>query len=100
MSDTDIPLPVAYCAPGRKVIAALTLMARGERYSDLLEHPFLEGHDDIWLVAPPEPLGLPPFEMVPPSALVKAMQEAEEERWLRFMSPAINATGAIISGTC
>lgn len=100
MADDEVPAPVAYCAPGREVIASLTLLARGERHSVLKPHPWLEGSTEIWLAAAPgwplEP-GMPPVTDC--SVLVRMMQEAEEERWLRFMSPALRLPGAIIEGS-
>ena len=47
-----MPLPTAYCAPGRKVISELALMLRGERYAEMIEHRWLEGSTDVWLVSP------------------------------------------------
>ena len=46
-----MPLPTAYCAPGRKVISELALMLRGERYAEMIEHRWLEGSTDVWLVS-------------------------------------------------
>ena len=47
-----MPLPTAYCAPGRKVISELALVLKGERYAEMIEHPWLEGITDVWLVSP------------------------------------------------
>jgi hypothetical protein len=42
--------PVAYCAPGSKTAAALTLMLKGEQVAEIAEHPWLAGHTDILVV--------------------------------------------------
>jgi hypothetical protein len=36
--------PVAYCAPGNKAVAEVTLALAGELVEDIIEHPYLEGH--------------------------------------------------------
>jgi hypothetical protein len=43
--------PVAYCAPGRRPIAELLLAARGESVARIVEHPWLEGADGIYVAA-------------------------------------------------
>lgn len=45
MSDDD-KQPVAYCAPGKRPIAELTLLLHGEQVSEVREHPWLEGMAD------------------------------------------------------
>jgi hypothetical protein len=42
---------LAYCAKGRKAAAALTLALRGEKVSEISEHPWLDG-DQIVLINP------------------------------------------------
>ena len=50
--------PVAYCAPGQRLAAALTLMFKGEPAARIVEHPWLEGKTEIYVIAkPPELLG-------------------------------------------
>lgn len=49
--------PIAYCAPGRRPIAELILLARGEQVARIIEHPWLEGADGIYVVAE-DPLDL------------------------------------------
>lgn len=49
--------PVAYCAPGRRLAAALTLMLKGEEVARIVEHPWLEGADGVYVVAE-DPLDL------------------------------------------
>lgn len=43
--------PVAYCAPGRRFAAALTLMFKGEEVARIVEHPWLEGTAGVYVVA-------------------------------------------------
>lgn len=43
--------PVAYCAPGRRFAAALTLMLKGEEVARIVEHPWLEGAASVYVVA-------------------------------------------------
>lgn len=43
--------PVAYCAPGCRVIAELVLAARGEQVARITEHPWLEGAESVYVVA-------------------------------------------------
>lgn len=43
---------LAYCAPGRRLDAALTLMLRGEQVTEVAESPVLTGSTDIVLVNP------------------------------------------------
>lgn len=45
-------LPTAYCAPGRRMISALTLMLEGEQVAEIVEHPWLAGKTEILIVAP------------------------------------------------
>ena len=45
--------PIAYCAPGRKFDAALTLMFKGEQVARILEHPWLEGKTDVIVISEP-----------------------------------------------
>jgi hypothetical protein len=49
--------PVAYCAPGRRLAAAFTLMLKGEQVARIVEHPWLEGADGVYVVAE-DPLDL------------------------------------------
>lgn len=53
MAEGSLPAPAAYCAPGRREVAALVLALRGEQVSGVTEHPWLAGWDGIILVAPP-----------------------------------------------
>lgn len=43
--------PVAYCAPGQRFAAALTLMLKGEQVARIVEHPWLEGAEGVYVVA-------------------------------------------------
>lgn len=43
-------LPTAYCAPGRKLAAALTLMFKVEDVAEIREHPWLEGSSDVLVI--------------------------------------------------
>lgn len=42
--------PVAYCAPGGKLAAALTLMLKDEQVARIEEHPWLEGAEGVYIV--------------------------------------------------
>jgi hypothetical protein len=42
---------IAFCAPGRKLEAALTLMFRGETVSEIRETPLLEGQEGTVILA-------------------------------------------------
>ena len=46
----EAEFPVAYCAPGRKLAAAMTLMLNGENKTRIVEHPWLEGRTDVLIV--------------------------------------------------
>jgi hypothetical protein len=74
--------PVAYCAPGRRMLAALVLALRGEQVSEIREHRWLEGLTDIYVMTEPEfplpvsveafrvtPRSLPYFPVMPPQPL-------------------------------
>jgi hypothetical protein len=50
VSQDELPLPTAYCAPGRQFTAALTLALRGERVAEIVEHPWLPGSTDVLIV--------------------------------------------------
>lgn len=52
MSEDPAPLPTAFCAPGNRTIAMLTLAARGEQVAEIIEHPYLEGNRNIILMSP------------------------------------------------
>lgn len=43
--------PVAYCAPGRKTDAALTLTLNGQAVTEIAEHPWLTG-TEVFVVHP------------------------------------------------
>jgi hypothetical protein len=43
--------PTAYCAPGRKTAAALSLTLRGEDCGEIIEHPWLDG-DKVIVIYP------------------------------------------------
>ena len=43
---------LAYCAPGRKVAAGLSLMLQGEQVTEVTENPLLAGSTDVILVNP------------------------------------------------
>lgn len=49
--------PVAYCAPGSRLAAALTLMLKGEQVARIEEHPWLEGATGVYVVTE-DPLDL------------------------------------------
>jgi hypothetical protein len=49
--------PVAYCAPGKRLAAAFTLMVKGEQVARIVEHPWLEGAEGVYVVAE-DPLDL------------------------------------------
>lgn len=51
--EPDTPV-TAYCAPGQRGVAELLLALRGERYRELVEHPWLAGRTDIILAADPQ----------------------------------------------
>lgn len=67
----ELQLPTAYCAPGQKLAAALTLMFKGEDVAEIREHPWLEGSTDVLVVstAEIEHIGWPVAgpEFMPPS---------------------------------
>lgn len=44
----------AFCAPGRMVLAAFTLMVRGVSADQIVEHPWLEGFGDVIVGRDPE----------------------------------------------
>src|SRR4249920_1524670 len=50
-SPAPAPLPVAYCAPGRKGWTAFLLDLLGEDYSEVVEHSWMAGRTDIILAA-------------------------------------------------
>ena len=54
-------LVVAYCAPGLRGYAEALLAARGERYRELIEHPWLTGTEVILATDRPV-FPLPPFD--------------------------------------
>lgn len=70
--------PVAYCAPGRRLAAALTLMLKGEEVARIVEHPWLEGADGVYVVAE-DPLDL--IKLLPVSVPV-AHEAPEPPEWL------------------
>lgn len=43
MTDDPPSGPVAYCAPGQKIAAALLLTEHGETVMEIREHPWLSG---------------------------------------------------------
>jgi hypothetical protein len=53
---TDEPgdtYPVAYCAPGNREAAEAVLAARGETVARIVEHPWLEGTEGIYIAREP-----------------------------------------------
>ncbi len=50
---SDDGYPVAYCAPGRRQVAALTLVIKGEQVARITEHPWLEGSTSVIVVSEP-----------------------------------------------
>ena len=54
----------AYCAPGRKLAAALALMMQGEQAAEIVEHAWLAGDDRVILVREP----VLEWPVVPPGA--------------------------------
>lgn len=60
---------VAYCAPGLKNYAARLLEDRGERYREIIEHPWMYGRADVILATDRSPAGIPlefPGQAPPP----------------------------------
>ncbi len=52
----EVAYPVAYCAPGRKDITALRLAAEGCSVNQIIEHAWLDGLTDAFVVTEPPPL--------------------------------------------
>jgi len=84
-----MPLPTAYCAPGRKVISELALVLKGERYAEMTEHPWLEGSTDVWLVA-----ALPPLELSP---LPPFSAEFTRPPWYCLLGPVVPASPFVLT---
>lgn len=55
MSSEPDAYPVAYCAPGKRFAAALTLMLKGEQVARIEEHLWLKDSADVIVIR--EPLG-------------------------------------------
>lgn len=67
MTDESNEYPVAYCAPGERAAAALTLMLKGERVEQIREHPYLKGHSDVLVMRQPPEMFIDPeaFRLYP-----------------------------------
>lgn len=60
MSGEPDAYPVAYCAPGKRLAAALTLMLKGEQVARIEEHRWLEGSTDVIVISE-----APVFDAIP-----------------------------------
>jgi hypothetical protein len=82
-------LPVAYRAPGRKALAELTLLMRGEEVSEVTETPVLAGSTDIIVAstAPPE-FGPLAFEVTPSASSLASILEWRHQVPMLPPSPA------------
>lgn len=99
----------AFCAPGGKPLAALTLLLSGDEAPEIREHPYLTGLEpgqvilmrDPWTVEPPFPpfagvddaAGHPVTTAAPPAA------EGEEAARMPGIVTAALATAAAIAAT-
>lgn len=95
---------IAYCAPGRKMHAALALLAAGEQVAELTEHPFLEGYPDVLLV---DPSRLPDFSSTPvmpaPDPLERCRMCQGTLRhypWCALEMPLIMSPGPVVTLSC
>jgi hypothetical protein len=57
-----VEYPVAYCAPGRKAITAITLLLLGEEVRTIIEHNWFKPDSEIMIVRVRPEFPLPPFE--------------------------------------
>ena len=62
-----LPGPVAYCAPGKRSLAAIALALGGHEVEKITEHAWLEGSADVILIN-----RLP--ELIPDPEAFKAVQ--------------------------
>jgi hypothetical protein len=93
---SDEQLPVAYCAPGLKPLAALVLALRGEQVSEIVEHSWLlEGYEDTVIVAGPPPVfEIPPFQMsAPPAFAAAVVRDQRLAAEMRSARPLVINTG-------
>lgn len=96
-AEDEVPAPAAYCAPGKKVLAELTLLLRGEPYSSITETPVLEGRTDVILAAPPVPLDFALNSLVVVDCMNQVLRDLGHEKQLAWMS-VITSRRSIIQG--
>lgn len=101
MDDQKRPGRIAYCAPGRKPLAALALILQGEHVAEITETPLMEGRTDILVTDPAalSGLALPPLALRDPPRCPLCRGFARHYPWCA-PAPAVPAFGWAFLATC